>query len=101
MERPPVDGAAQVSPATVRESAAVIGLPLADEAVAARIAAGAGAAVAAVREALSGLDDADALFEREPADFLALLEALAEPSSGGSSSGGSSSGDLTPECPPR
>jgi hypothetical protein len=47
--------------------------------VAARIAAGAGAAVAAVREALSRVDDPDALFEREPAEYLALLEALAEP----------------------
>ena len=79
MERPPVVGAAQVSPATVQESAAVVGLPLADEAVAARIAAGADAAVAAVREALTRLDATDALFEREPADYLALLEALAEP----------------------
>lgn len=72
-------GAAKVSSSTVLESAAVMGLPLEDEAVAARIAAGAGAAVAAVREALSRVDDPDALFEREPAEYLALLEALAEP----------------------
>ncbi|MFN5011889.1 MAG: hypothetical protein ACK5F5_11845 [Gammaproteobacteria bacterium] len=77
--KPPMDGAAEVSSSTVRGSAAVAGLPLEDEAVAARIAAGAGAAVAAVREALSRVDDPDALFEREPAEYLALLEALAEP----------------------
>ena len=72
-------GAAKVSSSTVLESAAVVGLPLDDDAVAARIAAGAGAAVAAVREALSRVDDPDALFEREPAEYLVLLEALAEP----------------------
>ena len=71
--------AAKVSSSTVLESAAVVGLPLDDEAVAARIAAGAGAAVAAVREALSRVDDPDALLEREPAEYLAPLEALAEP----------------------
>lgn len=74
--------AAKVSSSTVLESAAVVGLPLDDDAVAARIAAGAGAAVAAVREALSRVDDPDALFEREPAEYLALLEALAEPPKG-------------------
>ena len=74
-------GAAKVSSSTVLESAAVVGLPLEDEAVAARIAAGAGAAVAAVLATLAKLDEAeaDALFEREPAEYLALLEALAEP----------------------
>ena len=74
-------GAAKVSSSTVLESAAVVGLPLEDEAVAARIAAGAGAAVAAVLATLAKLDEAeaDALFGREPAEYLALLEALAEP----------------------
>jgi hypothetical protein len=96
MEKPPLDVVGKVSPATVLESAAVIGLPLDDEAVAARIAAGAGAAVAAVREALSHLDDADALFEREPSEYLALLESLAEPPAGGPLVG-----DLTHESPPR
>jgi len=95
MEKPPLDVVVKVSPATVLESAAVIGLPLDDEAVAARIAAGAGAAVAAVREALSHLDD-DALFEREPSEYLALLESLAEPPAGGPSVG-----DLAHESPPR
>jgi len=77
-------GAPKVSSSTVLESAAVVGLPLEDEAVAARIAAGAGAAVAAVRATLAKLDEtgADALFEREPAEYLALLEALAEPPEG-------------------
>jgi hypothetical protein len=87
MEKPPLDVVVKVSSATVLESAGVIGLPLDDEAVAARIAAGAGAAVAAVREALSHLDDVDALFE---------LESLAEPPVGGPSVG-----DLTLESPPR
>jgi len=96
MEKPPLDVVVRVSSATVLESAGVIGLPLDDEAVAARIAAGAGAAVAAVREALSHLDDADALFEREPSEYLALLESLAEPPVGGPSVG-----DLTLESPPR
>lgn len=96
MDKPPLDVAAKVSSATVLESAAVIGIPLDDQAVAERIAAGAGAAVAAVREALSHLDDDDALFEREPSEYLALLETLAEPPAGGPSVG-----DLTPEAPPR
>ena len=79
METPPIDIPPKISPSTVLESAAVIGLPLEDEAAAARIAAGAGAAVAAVREALAGVGDVDALFDREPAEYLALLEALAGP----------------------
>jgi len=49
-----------------------------------------------VREALSHLDDADALFEREPSEYLALLESLAEPPAGGPSVG-----DLAHESPPR
>lgn len=68
-----------ITAATVRESAAVLGLPLEDEATAARIAAGADAAVAAVRTALAKVDDAASLFDREPAEYLALLEALADP----------------------
>ncbi len=96
MEKPPPGVVVEVSSATVLESAAVIGLPLDDEAVAARIAAGAGAAVAAVRAALSHLDDDDALFEREPSEYLALLEALAEPPADGPSVR-----DLTHEAPPR
>lgn len=80
-----MDRMPRVSPAAVLESAAVIGLPLDDEAAAARIAAGAGAAVAAVRATLAELDDAEAdeLFGREPAEYLALLESLAEPAAGG------------------
>ena len=83
MHRKPI-----VSPSTVLESASAIGLPPADEAAAARIAAGAGAAVAAVREVLVRIDDADALFDLEPAGYLALLEALADPPTGDPSSAG-------------
>jgi hypothetical protein len=48
------------------------GIPIADQAMAERIAAGATAAIAAVRGQVSST-----LFEHEPADYLALLERLA------------------------
>ena len=75
-----------LSPATVLELAALTGIPVDDEAMAARIAAGAGAAVAAVAAARASLQAAgvapssaadEALLGVEPADFLALLESLA------------------------
>ena len=48
------------------------GIPITDQAMAERIAAGAGAAIAAVRAQVT-----TTLFDHEPADFLALLERLA------------------------
>lgn len=78
-----MSGAPTLSIGAVRELAALAGVPVDDDAAAARIAAGAGAAVAAVRAALADLEGADgaladgALFEREPSEYLALLEALA------------------------
>jgi hypothetical protein len=81
-----------ISPTAVLELAALTGIPVDDEAMAARIAAGAGAAVAAVSAARASLQAAggspvmagapaaaadDALFGAEPADYLALLESLA------------------------
>ena len=79
MDKPPPDGTAKLPPSTVLVSAAAMGLPIDDEATAARIAAGASAAVAAVRAAAGSVGDDPLLFEREPADYLALLEALADP----------------------
>ena len=74
------------SPTAVLELAALTGIPVDDEAMAARIAAGAGAAVAAVAAARASLQAAggapasaadEALLGGEPADYLALLESLA------------------------
>jgi hypothetical protein len=82
-----------LSPTAVLELAALTGIPVDDEAMAARIAAGAGAAVAAVAAARASLQAAcgspvmagasaaaadEALFGVEPADYLARLESLAE-----------------------
>lgn len=67
-----------LSPAAVLELAALTGIPVDDEAMAARIAAGAGAAVAAVAAARASLQGADdPLLGGEASDFLALLESLA------------------------
>jgi hypothetical protein len=75
-----------LSPAAVLELAALTGIPVDDEAMAARIAAGAGAAVAAVAAARASLQAAggapasaadEALLGAEPADYLARLESLA------------------------
>ena len=75
-----------LSPTAVLELAALTGIPVDDEALAARIAAGAGAAVAAVAAARASLHAAggapasaadEALLGGEPADFLARLESLA------------------------
>ena len=59
--------------ATVRDLARLAGLPLEDEASAARIAAGASAAIAAVAASVS-----ETLFDIEPNDYLATLERLAD-----------------------
>lgn len=71
----------ETSPAAVLELAALTGIPVDDEAMAARIAAGAGAAVAAVAAARVSLQAAgvadDALLGGEAADFVARLESLA------------------------
>jgi hypothetical protein len=76
----------EISPTAVLELAALTGIPVDDEAMAARIAAGAGAAVAAVAAARASLKAAggapasaadDALLGAEPADYLALLVSLA------------------------
>ena len=52
--------------------ARVAGIPIADQEMAERIAAGASAAIAAVRTQVT-----TTLFDYEPADYLALLERLA------------------------
>ena len=63
------------------ELAALAGIPIDDEAMALRIAVGAGAAVTAVAAARTALQAADALDDAllggEVADSLALLESLA------------------------
>ena len=67
-----------LSPAAVRELGALADIPIDDEAMALRIAVGAGAAVMAVAAALQvagALDDV--LLGGEPADHLATLESLA------------------------
>jgi hypothetical protein len=65
----------------VLELAALAGIPIDDEAMALRIAVGAGAAVTAVAAARTALQAADALDDAllggEVADHLALLESLA------------------------
>lgn len=70
-----------LSPAAVRELGAVADIPIDDEAMALRIAVGAGAAVMAVAAARAALQVAgaldDALLGGEPADHLATLESLA------------------------
>ncbi len=72
-----------LSPSAVQELAALTGIPVDDEAMAARIATGGGAAVAAVAAARAALYAAgvvdEALLGVEPSDHLALLESLAEP----------------------
>ena len=62
-------------PVSVASFAAAAGLPLADAAAAERIAAGAQAAIAAVRSKVSW-----PLIDLEPGDYLATLERLADPS---------------------
>ena len=52
--------------------AGAAGMPLADDAMAARVAAGAQSAVDAVRQSVH-----ETLFDLEPADFLPTLEELA------------------------
>lgn len=71
-----VPGTRALSASAVLELAAVQGIPVDDAAMAERIAAGAHAAAAAVREVAATVDAA-ALFEREPAEYLPVLEALA------------------------
>lgn len=71
-------GTRALSASAVLELAAVQGIPVDDTAMAERIAAGAHAAAAAVREVAATVDAA-ALFEREPAEYLAVLETLAAP----------------------
>jgi hypothetical protein len=68
-----------LSPETVTRLAEIVGIPLADAAVAERIAAGARAAIEVVRECVAA--ESSALFEHEPGDFLAALERLADPES--------------------
>jgi hypothetical protein len=63
-----------LTPELVAALAQVAGIPLADEAMAARIATGAGVAIAAVRSQSGGT-----LFDLEPGDYLATLERLAVP----------------------
>jgi hypothetical protein len=70
----------ETSPTAVLELAALTGIPVDDEAMAARIAAGAGAAVAAVAAARASLQAAgadEALLGAEATDYLARLESLA------------------------
>lgn len=64
---------AQLDADVVVALAAVAGIPLADADSAARIAAGASAAIAAVRRVVT-----DTLFDHEPADYLGTLEQLAD-----------------------
>ena len=67
-----------MDPGIVIALADLAGLPLADAAMAERIAAGASAAIEAVRtQLLAGVFDDPSLFEYEPADSLATLERLA------------------------
>ena len=69
-----------LSPAAVLELARLNGIPVEDEAMAARIAAGgaaAAAAVEAIRKANGRGQDVAALSAVEPADYLPTLESLA------------------------
>jgi hypothetical protein len=68
---------APLDPATVSDLAALAGLPLEEDA-AARIAAGASAAIAAVAANVR-----ETLFDVEPNDYLATLEQLADAAAGG------------------
>ena len=61
-----------LDPAAVAALARAAGIPVADAAMAERIAAGASAAIAAVRGQVAAT-----LFDHEPADYLPLLERLA------------------------
>jgi hypothetical protein len=61
-----------VDPQAVIALARAAGMPLADDAMAARVAAGAQSAVDAVRQSVH-----ETLFDLEPADFLSTLEELA------------------------
>lgn len=74
----------RLSADAVLELAALTGLPVDDAAMAARIAAGAGAAVAAVRAAAASVTDEAMLFDREPSEYLAVLESLADDPGGAS-----------------
>ncbi len=67
-------GEARPDAALVRAMAAMAGVPVADEAMAERIAGGAAGAIEAVRRSRH----AD-LFDQEPAAFLPALERLADP----------------------
>lgn len=67
----------RIDAALVRAMGRLAGVPVADDAMAERIAAGALAAVAAVRRA-----GGESLFEQEPAAFLPALERLAGPDAG-------------------
>lgn len=74
------DTPAVLSAQAVMELSRVTGIPVDDAAMAARIAAGAGTAVAAVREGLCAVEAQGVqLFDHET-DHLAALESLAEPS---------------------
>jgi hypothetical protein len=67
-----------MDPGIVAALADLAAVPLADAAMAERIAAGANAAIAAVRTQLqAGAFDYSSLFDHEPGDYLATLERLA------------------------
>jgi hypothetical protein len=78
MSEPKFPGAPPLSASAVLELVALQGIPVEDAAMAERIAAGAHAAATAVRTVAHTVD-ATALFEREPAEYLAVLEKLAAP----------------------
>ena len=69
--------------ATIVDLARMTGIPLADAEAASRIAAGASAAIEAVRSIGAG-SESGSLFDYEPSDYLATLESLAEDTPGGS-----------------
>jgi len=76
----PAQVAAEVSLSTssVIELSRLLGIPLADADSAERIAAGAAAAASAVRAVLEHGSDGK-IFDREPSDYLPLLESLTNP----------------------